>query len=191
MLSQEGIITSPIPEEQDPGPCIWAGAARAPRAHNSLGCSLSMGQVIQVRDPRGEELQLHHESWKIHAPSVLVSVLTVEVVCCLKGVSWYPGIGRGSRRGCAGENQRLKAVRSVTSMTLKILGQDPPVRLSTWGHSAVSPPVLAEPAGGLLQTPLGGSCFLWSLSAALGTQAACEYVRAGGVEDAFAVKGVF
>ena len=123
----------------DPGPCIWAGAARAPRAYHSLGCSLSMGQVIQVRDSRGEELQLHHESWRIHAPSVLVSVLTIEVVCCLKGVSWYPGIGRGSRRGCAGENQRLKAARSVTSMTLQILGQDPPVRLSTWGHSAVSP----------------------------------------------------
>ena len=70
MLSQEGIITSPIPEEQDPGPCIWAGAARAPRAYHSLGCSLSMGQVIQVRDPRGEELQLHHELWRIHAPSI-------------------------------------------------------------------------------------------------------------------------
>ena len=61
---------------------------------------------------------------------------------------------------------------------------------STWGHSAVSPPVLAEPAGGLLQTPLGGSCSLWSLSAALGTRAACECVRAGRVEDAGAVKGV-
>ena len=30
----------------------------------------------------------------------------------------------------------------------------------------------------------------WSLSAALGTQAACECVRAGGVEDAVAVKGM-
>ena len=37
---------------------------------------------------------------------------------------------------------------------------------STWGHSAVSPPVLAEPAGGLLQTSLCGSCSPWSLSAA-------------------------
>ena len=76
-------------------------------------------------------------------------------------------------------------------MTLKILGQDPPVRQSTWGHSALSPLVLAEPAGGLLQTPLGGSCFPWFLSAALGTRAACECVRAGGMEDAVAVKGVF
>ena len=191
MLSQEGIITSPIPVEQDPGPFIWAGAARPPRAHHSLGCSLSVGQVIQVKDPCGEELQLHHESWRIHAPSVLVSVLIVEVVCCLKGVSWYPGISRESRRGCAGENQRQKAMRSVTSMTLKILGQDPPVRQSTWGHSAVIPLVRAEPAGGLLQTPLGGLCFPWSLSADLGTQAACERVRAGGMEDAVAIKGVF
>ena len=128
MLSQEGIITSPIPEEQDPGSCIWAGAARAPRAHNSLGCSLSVGQVIQVRDPRGEELQLHHELWRIHAPSMLVSVLTVGMDCRLRGESWYPGTGRRCRRGSAGENQRQKAMRSVTSMTLKILSQDPTVR---------------------------------------------------------------
>ena len=69
-------------------------------------------------------------------------------------------------------------------------GSKSPRGQSTWGHSAVSPPVLAEPAGGLLQTPLGGSCSLWSLSAALGTRAACECVRAGRVEDAGAVKGV-
>ena len=61
---------------------------------------------------------------------------------------------------------------------------------STWEHSAVSPLVLAEPAGGLLQTLLGGLCSLWSLSATLGTRAACECVRAGQVEDAGAVKGV-
>ena len=54
---------------------------------------------------------------------------------------------------------------------------------STWGHSAGSLPVLTEPAGGLLQTPLGGSCS--------GTQVACKCVRAGGMEDAVAVKGVF
>ena len=30
----------------------------------------------------------------------------------------------------------------------------------------------------------------WSLRAALGTQEACECVKAGGVEDAGAVKGV-
>ena len=61
----------------------------------------------------------------------------------------------------------------------------------TWGHSAVSPPVRAEPAGGLLQNPRGGSCSPWSLSTALGTWAACECVRAGGMEDTVAVKGVF
>ena len=62
------------------------------------------------------------------------------------------------------------------------------VHLGTQCHQR---PVLAEPAGGLLQTPLGGLCFPWSLSAALGTRAACECVRAGGMEDAVAVKGVF
>ena len=61
----------------------------------------------------------------------------------------------------------------------------------TWGHSAGSPPVLAEPAGGLLQAPLGGSCSPWSLSAALGTRVACECVRAEGMEDAVAERGVF
>ena len=50
---------------------------------------------------------------------------------------------------------------------------------------------MAEPAGGLPQTPLGGSCSPWSLSTALGTWAACECVRAGGMEDAVAMKGVF
>ena len=62
------------------------------------------------------------------------------------------------------------------------------VHLGTQCHQR---PVLAEPAGGLLQTPLGGLCFPWSLSADLGTQAACERVRAGGMEDAVAIKGVF
>ena len=69
-------------------------------------------------------------------------------------------------------------------------GSRSPRGQSTWGHSAVSRPVLAEPAGGLMQTLLGGSCSPWSLSAALGTWAACECVRAGQVEDAGAVKGV-
>ena len=58
-------------------------------------------------------------------------------------------------------------------------------------HSAVSPPVLAEPGGGLLQIPLGGSCSPWPLSTALGTPEACEYVRARGMEDAVAKKRVF
>ena len=82
-------------------------------------------------------------------------------------------------------------MRSVTSMTLKILNLDSPsetVHLGTHCHQL---PVLAEPAGGLLQTPLGGSCSPWPLSAALGTRLACECVRAGGMEYAAAVKGVF
>ena len=59
------------------------------------------------------------------------------------------------------------------------------------GTQCRQPPVLAEPAGGLLQNPLGGSCSPWSLGAALGTQAACECMRTRGMEDAVAVKGVF
>ena len=70
-------------------------------------------------------------------------------------------------------------------------GSSSPRGQSTWGHSAGSPPVLAEPAGGVLQVPLGGSCSPWSLSAALGTRVACECVRAGGVEDAVTERGVF
>ena len=60
----------------------------------------------------------------------------------------------------------------------------------TWGHRAVSPlfwlSLLGSAAG-----PLGGLCSLWPLSAALGTRAACECVKAGGMEDTAAVKGVF
>ena len=56
-------------------------------------------------------------------------------------------------------------------MTLKILVQGPPEDSSP-GDTVLQPPVLAEPAGGLLQTPLGGLCSPWSL------------------EDAVAVKGV-
>ena len=122
---------------------------------------------------------------------MLVSVLALGVVCWLKGESWYPGFGGGWRRGCAGGNQRQKAVRSLTSMTLEILGQDPPEDSPPGDTVPSAPPVLAEPAGGLLQTPRGGLCSPWSVSADLGTQAACECVRAGRMEDAVAVKGVF
>ena len=122
---------------------------------------------------------------------MVVSVLAVGVVCWLKGESWYHGFGGGWRRGCAGGNQRHKAVRSLTSVTLKILGQDPPED---------SPPGDTVPAASLFwlsllevccRTPWVGSCSPWSLSAALGTQVACECVMEGGMEDAVAVKGVF
>lgn len=173
--------------EQNSGPCICTGAARAPRTCPSLGCALPVGQVTQTRAPHGEELQLHH---KLCAPSMLVSVLAVGMVCWLKAESWYPGFGGGCRRGLQGKPEQ-KAVSSVSSVTLKILGQGPPVRQFHLGTQCRKAPVLAEPAGGLLQTPLGGSCSPWSLSAALRTRAACECVRAGGMEEAAAVKGVF
>ena len=85
-------------------------------------------------------------------------------------------------------NQRQKAVRSETFMTLKILSQDPPED---------SPPGNTVPSAPLFWLSLLEVCCRppwvspWSLSTALGTQAACECVRAGGVEDAVAVKGVF
>ena len=59
------------------------------------------------------------------------------------------------------------------------------------GTQSRQPRVLAEPAEGLLQNPLGGSCSPWPLSTPLGTWGACECVRAGGMEDTVAVKGVF
>ena len=61
---------------------------------------------------------------------------------------------------------------------------------STWRHSDISLPVLAEPDGGLLQTPLGDSCSPWSLSAALGKWAACECVQAGRVKEVEKVEKV-
>ena len=160
-----------------------------PKAHPPLGCPLPIGQVTEAKTPCEEELYLHHELQRIRAPAMLVSVLAVGVDRWLKGESWSLALAEGGERDVQGKLKTESGEVSV-SMTLKILGQDPTVRQSTWGHSAVSPPVLAEPAGVLLQTPLGGSCSLWSLSAALGTQAACECVRPGGVEDAVAVKGM-
>ena len=68
--------------------------------------------------------------------------------------------------------------------------RSPRETVPTWGHSAISPSILAEPTQGLLQTHLGGSCSQWSLSAPIGTWVACECVRAEGMEDAGAVKGV-
>ena len=68
--------------------------------------------------------------------------------------------------------------------------RSPRETVPTWGHSAISPSILAEPTQGLLQTHLGGLCSQWSLSSAIGTWVACECVKAEGMEDAGAVKGV-
>ena len=68
--------------------------------------------------------------------------------------------------------------------------RSPRETVPTWGHSAISPSILAEPAQCLLRTHLGGLCSQWSLSAAKGTWVACECVRAEGMEDAGTVKGV-
>ena len=68
--------------------------------------------------------------------------------------------------------------------------RSPRETVPTWGHSAISPSVLAEPAQCLLQTHLGGLCSQWSLSAAIGTWVACECVRAEGTEDAGAMREV-
>ena len=68
--------------------------------------------------------------------------------------------------------------------------RSPRETVPTWGHSAISPSILPEPTQGLLQTHLGGSCSQWSLSAPIGTWVVCECVRAEGMENAGAVKGV-
>ena len=61
-------------------------------------------------------------------------------------------------------------------MTLKILGQDPPED-SPPGDTVPSATLFwLSLLGGLLQSPLEGSCSPWSLSAALGTRAGCECV---------------
>ena len=58
------------------------------------------------------------------------------------------------------------------------------------GTQCRQPPLLAEPAGGLLQTPMSGSCSPWSLGTALGTRVACECVRAGGGGSILGGEGV-
>ena len=121
---------------------------------------------------------------------MLVSVLAVGVVCWLKGDLGSLALAEGGGGDVQG---KLKAESCEVSNLHdpEDPGSRSPRGQSTWGHSAGSPPVLAEPAGGLLQTPRGGLCSPWSVSADLGTQAACECVRAGGMEDTVAVKGVF
>ena len=171
---------------------LWAlhlagGAARAPRARPSLGCTLLVGQVTQVRDPVWRSSSFTMNSCTLHAgfcPGCGGGLLVEGRVL----VSWL--WWRVEKGMC-----RRKPETESHEVTDFHDPEDPGSRFprvqSTWGHSAGSPPVLTEPAGGLLQTPLGGSCSPWSLSTALGTQAACKCVRAGGMEDAVAVKGVF
>ena len=113
----------------------WFGGIRAPRARPSLGCALPVDQVTQVRNPMWRSSSFTVNSCILHAGfySGCGSGLLVEERVLVYWFWWR------WRRGCAGENQGQKAVRSMTSMTLKILGQDPTVRRFTWGHSAVSP----------------------------------------------------
>ena len=121
---------------------------------------------------------------------MLVSILAVGVVCWLKGDLGNLALAEGGGGDVQG---KLKAESCEVSNLHdpEDPGSTSPRGQFTRVHSAVSPPVLAEPAGGLLQNHLGGSCSPWSFSAALGTQVACECVRAGGMEDAVAKKRVF
>ena len=73
----------------------------------------------------------------VHLPCSFLSV-TVGLVCWLKGDSGSLALAEGGGRDVQGKPEE-KAIRSVTSVTLKILGQDRPVRQFIWGHSAVSP----------------------------------------------------
>ena len=99
----------------------WFGGTRAPRACPSLGCALPVGQVTQVRNPMWRSSSFTVNSCTLHAGfySGCGSGLLVEGKVLVYWFWWR------WRRGCAGENQGQKAVRSMTSMTLKILGQDP------------------------------------------------------------------
>ena len=65
----------PLPVEQTWGPVSGLELPELLESLPSLGCPLPMGQVIQARAPHGEELQLHHELWRTHAPSIKVSIL--------------------------------------------------------------------------------------------------------------------
>ena len=65
----------PLPVEQNPGSCVWAGAARAPKISPFPGLPPPHGPGQPGQSPCGEELQLHCELWRTHAPSMQVSVL--------------------------------------------------------------------------------------------------------------------
>ena len=62
-----------------------------------------------------------------------------------------PGIGRGWRKACAGKT-RVESHEVSDLHDAEDPGSRPPRVQSTWEHSAGTPPVLTEPAGGLLQT---------------------------------------
>ena len=175
----------------EPGLSIWAEPARAPRGTPFPGLpALPYRPGHSGQSPHGEELQLHHESWRICAPTVLVSILAVGVGCWLKGHPGILALAEGGERDVQGKPE-TESCEVSDLCDPKDPGSRSPREQFTWGHSAVSPPVRAEPAEGLLQNPLGGPCSLWPLSAALGTWAGCKCVRAGGMEDAVAEKGVF
>lgn len=69
---------------------------------------------------------------------MLVSVLAVGVVFWFKGDLGSLALAEGGGGDVQGK-LNVEAVSSVTSMTLKISGQDPPRGQSTSGHSAISP----------------------------------------------------
>ena len=137
--------------------------------------------------PRGEELQLHHEF--MHPLCWFLS-LVVGADSWLKGDPDSLALEEGGGGNIQGKPE-AESCEVIDLRDPEDPGSRPPPEDSPPGDTVRSAPVLAEPAGGLLQTPLDGSCSPWPLRTALGTRVACECVRAGGMEDAVAVKGVF
>ena len=114
----------------------------------------------------------------VHPPCWFLS-LTVELACWLKGDPGSLALAEG--RG--GDVQGKPETESCEVSDLcdpEDPGSRSPQRTVCMGTQCRQPPVLAEPAEGVLQTPPGGSCSPRSFSAALGTRAGCECVRAGG-----------
>ena len=173
---------SPLPGKEKLGPCIWTEAAQSSQEQTlPWAVPFSVSWLFEAKAHHVEELQLHHE---FCVPAMLVSVFSEGMIC------WEPSFGRGWRRECAGKTKGRKPWGHWPLWTWRTWVKFPQ-RTVHLGTQCRQPPVLAEPAGGLLQNPLGGLCSPWSLSAALGTRVACECVRAGGVEDAVTERGVF
>ena len=157
-----------------------------PRAHPFLGFPLPQGLALWAKTPMWRSSSFTMNSFTPHAsfcPGCGGGFL-------VEGRVLVAGIGRGWRRGCAGKT-RVESHEVSDLRDPEDSGSRPPQWDSSPGDTVPSDPCSGWPAGGLLQTPLGGLCSLWSLSAALETQVACECVRAGGMEDTVAERGVF
>ena len=121
--------------EQNSGPCIWAGAARAPRARLSLGCALPVGQVTQVRNPVWRSSSFTMNSCTLHAGicSGCGDGLLVEGRVL---VSW---LWRRVEEGMCRRKPETESCEVNDLHDPKDPGSRSPRGQFTWGHSAVIP----------------------------------------------------